>query len=150
MYEVENILISVEDRHVLNMLNGVKTVELRRRPLRVPVGSRVWIYSKVPRGEVSAHGVIEHIENAPPAKLWARYGAKSGIKRAEFFDYFEGIGNGCAIVFKEIHGLHATISLEHVRKTISSFHPPQFFKFLKQGSPELELFLLANPTFQLR
>lgn len=126
------------------MLKGVKTVELRRRALRVPVGSRVWIYSKVPRGEINAYGVIQQIETAPPKRIWKRYGTKAGIERDEFFDYFDGADTGCAIVFEKIHKLPICISLERMRSAISSFHPPQFFKFLKRDSPELAFFLRVN------
>jgi predicted nucleic acid-binding protein len=36
------------------MLVGEKKVELRRRALRIPVGTRIWIYSKAPYAAVAA------------------------------------------------------------------------------------------------
>jgi len=135
-----NILISVDKRHVENMLNGTKTIELRRRPVRIPIGSRVWIYSKVPEGKVRAYGLVSGIVESSPVTIWKNYSDVSGVSKNEFFEYFKDTEKACAIVFERISPLNETISLSEMRQIENRFHPPQFFKFLKQGSPELALF----------
>lgn len=139
-----NILISVEERHVLNMLNGTKMVELRRRSVSIKEGSRVWIYSKVPIGQLKAYGIVQKVHRATPRKIWKQYGSMSGISKMEFDQYFENISFGCAIVFQSIDELENKISLNAIREAVGNFHPPQFFKYLNTGSPELELFNRAN------
>jgi len=138
--EAADILISVEDRHVQNMLNGTKKVELRRRTVSVEEGSRVWIYSKIPAGQLTAYGIVQHVYTAAPSAIWEKYGAVSGISRLEFDEYFADRAYGCAIVFLSVDELDNKISLKAIRDTIGGFHPPQFFKYLSANSPELELF----------
>ena len=140
MYETSNILISVNERHVQNMLNGTKTIELRRRAIRIPKGSRVWIYSKVPVGEVCAYGIVEQVIEADPKDIWKEYGHVSGISLDEFDEYFANINTGCAIVFSSIQKLKNNLSLNFIRSSLQSFHPPQFFKYLNNDSAELAFF----------
>ncbi len=140
MNEALNILISVDERHVQNMLQGIKTVELRRRSIPTPSGSWVWIYSKVPIGEVCAFGIVDKVIEAPPSEIWDTYGKVSGITAAEFNRYFQSKETGCAIVFSSIQRLQQNISLDLLRSKLTAFHPPQFFKHLAADSKELALF----------
>jgi predicted transcriptional regulator len=135
-----NILISVEDRHVQNMLRGTKKVELRRRAVSIEEGGRVWIYSKIPTGQLTAYGIVQQVYEAAPSEIWERYGSVSGISKSEFDQYFDDRENGCAIVFQSVNELENKISLKAIREAIGKFHPPQFFKYLYADSPELKLF----------
>ena len=146
MAEAEDILISVHPRHVDSMVRGVKTVELRRRPLKLAGGCRVWIYSTLPRGSVEALGIIRTVVAATPSTIWRDYGRQSGITKAEFDAYYEGADTAYAIVFSSIEKLNLTFALAEIRRHLSSFHPPQFFKRLASGGPELNLFAAALPS----
>lgn len=140
MGNASNILISIEDRHVKNLLNGTKKIELRRRHINVLPGSKVWIYSKIPTGKVYAYGIVDYIYAAGPDDIWNKYGEVSGISQPEFTEYFEGTEKGCAIVFREVQTISQSLSLDLIRAKLKSFHPPQFFKYLYEDSPELQLF----------
>lgn len=141
-----DILISVEERHASNMLAGNKSVELRRKPLNIPSGTRVWIYSKLPRGQVQALAVVDEVVADTPKKIWNSYGAQSAISKSEFDAYFVDAETGYAIVFQEVRPLAPILNLSSIREKISHFHPPQFFKRLTNGSPELAFFHTALAT----
>lgn len=141
-----DILISVEERHASNMLSGSKSVELRRKPLNISQGTRVWVYSKLPRGEVRALAVVDKVVAGSPEKIWASYGAQSAISKNEFDVYFADSATGYAIVFQEVKPLAPILSLTSIREKISHFQPPQFFKRLTNGSPELTFFQTALAT----
>jgi predicted transcriptional regulator len=143
MNRAEDILISVEERYAVSMLSGEKSVELRRKPLNIQPGTRVWIYSKLPKGEVQALGVVSSIVAASPQEIWEKYGPKSAITHNEFSGYFAGAEVGYAIVFECIHALQPILSLSSIREKISHFHPPQFFKRLASTGPELAFFETA-------
>ena len=64
-----DILISVENRHALSMLAGNKSVELRRKPLNISSGTRVWIYSKVPCGQIRALAVVDEVVADTPKNI---------------------------------------------------------------------------------
>lgn len=143
MLEPENVLISVEGRHTVRMLNGEKTVELRRRPVRIGPRTRVWIYSKIPRGYLEALAIVDNVVEACPRQIWEDFGDRTGISRSEFEAYFSGLDYGYAILFHQIIGLNPLISLTDIRQRICGFQPPQFFKRLSAGSAELAFFRSA-------
>lgn len=141
-----DILISVEGRHVSNMLAGSKSVELRRKPLNISSGTRVWVYSKLPRGHVDALAIVDEVVADAPDNIWNLYSEQSAITKDEFDAYFMGSEIGYAIVFHEVKALAPILSLYSIREKISQFHPPQFFKRLAKGSPELAFFQTALAT----
>ncbi len=127
MTEVENILISLEARHAQNIYGGTKKVELRRRQLHVNAGDVVWIYEKVPVGAITGNASITGVHVASPEKLWSRFGAVSGLSKAEFFKYFGGLKTACVIELAEAHRLRTPLSLAALRTANGNFQPPQFF-----------------------
>jgi predicted transcriptional regulator len=141
----EDVLISVEARHVKSILDGTKTVELRRRPIRLTRGARVWIYSKLPRGQIEVLGVVGETVARRPAEIWRQYGHQSGLSLQEFQRYFGDLESGNVIVFREIKHLRSILSLTALRGRLPGFHPPQFFRRLTDG-PELCFFRSAVRT----
>lgn len=143
MPESDNILISVDARHVTRILEGSKTVELRRRAIKLAQGSQLWIYSKVPKGYVEVLAIVDDVVAAAPDVIWHRYKSRSGITRAEFEKYFQDLDMGHAILFGNIRRLKPILSLDDIRERLLTFQPPQFYKRLKADSPELKFFKTA-------
>lgn len=137
MYETSDILISVEARHARNMLNGSKRVELRKKALNVEAGTRVWVYSKLPTGMVQVVAAVEGVESATPIEIWRKYRRECAISKSEFDDYFADSKSAHAIKLIDVRKVERAPSLEQIREKASGFQPPQFFKWLQNGSPEL-------------
>ncbi len=140
MSSADDILISVESRHVEKMLAGEKMVELRRRKICLEYGTRVWIYSKMPLGKISALGFTKKVVEKKPTDIWNEYGSISGITIDEFHNYFHNANYATAIVFRCIVPLEPNLSLKDIKKKIAAFHPPQFFKRLTERSDERRYF----------
>jgi predicted transcriptional regulator len=140
---LENILISVEARHTKNILEGRKTVELRRRRIPLSQGARVWIYSKVPQGQIEALGIVKKTVERHPEQIWREYGYTSGLSSEEFHRYFLDVEFGYVIVFQEVRRLKPILGLKDLRRRVRGFHPPQFFKRLAADGPELPFFCSA-------
>lgn len=136
MEACSDILISLERRFSTQLLTGRKRVELRKRPINVASGTRIWFYSKVPCGAVEGFGIVKKVVIGAPDLIWKLYGAVSGITREEFNEYFKGYVSACAILFKRVVRLKRTVSLKQLRQERRSFQPPQFFKRLGSQSPE--------------
>jgi predicted transcriptional regulator len=134
-------LISLEQRFAEGILNGTKLVELRRRSMRLDVGTTVWFYVKVPVGQVVGSARVHSTHALAPSTLWRRYGDVSGLSRTEFFEYFAGVDRAFALVLNEPKRLEAGISLQALRKLNGSFQPPQFFQHLAEESPLVSAFL---------
>lgn len=134
-----DILISVKKEYAARILTGEKTVELRRRPVNVAPGSRIWIYTKMPYAEISLFATVKDVMVANPSKLWKEHGQVVGITRLEFDRYLKGTSRACGIVLSNVHLITPALGLSELRSQSSSFHPPQFFKRLSQSDNTLEL-----------
>lgn len=134
-------LISLEERFAEDILNGMKRVELRRRPMRLSVGTTVWMYVKVPVGKVVGSAEVGSMHSLAPTTLWRRYGDVSGLSRAEFFQYFEGAKHGFVLVLDKPARLHSPVPLERLRLLKKAFQPPQFFQHLDGQGPLVSAFI---------
>lgn len=141
-----NFLISLEERHANNILEGTKTVELRRRPMHVAIGATVWIYVKMPLGSVVGCAKVTGLHALAPSTLWNRFGAVSGLQRQEFFDYFSGLPKAFALALSEPIRLASPIPLSKLRGVSSGFHPPQFFANVASDGPLLRTMSQALPS----
>jgi predicted transcriptional regulator len=133
-------LISLEERFADGILNGVKLVELRRRPMRLSVGTTIWMYVKVPIGKVVGSAEVRSMHSLAPETLWRRYGDVSGLSRVEFFEYFGGIKRGFVLVLDNPKRLPSPVSLERLRTLNAAFQPPQFFQHLDGQGPLVSAF----------
>lgn len=133
----KNILISLVSRHAENIFSGVKQVEFRRRSMHVDQGTTVWLYVKIPVGSIIGRATVQDVVRSSPNALWRRFGPVSGLSRKEFFEYFEGVDEGVALVLKNVEKLNGGISLSELREVESGFQPPQFFVRLNAEHPIL-------------
>jgi predicted transcriptional regulator len=124
---------------VQGMLEGRKTIELRRRAVHVARGTRVWIYSKSPYAVVEVLAIVDRVISAKPEALWSEYKDQLGISKTDFESYFLDVSVGCALVLRDIQRLPCSVSLSEIRDCASSFQPPQFFLRLRSDHPALKV-----------
>ncbi|RYV51852.1 ASCH domain-containing protein [Pengzhenrongella frigida] len=123
------MLLSIHPRYVAKILDGSKTVELRRgRPAIVP-GQPVAIYSTMPAASVVAFCRVSCIEISSPSELWNDVKKTAGVGRKEFEDYFRGSRTATALHLETIRPLAIPVSLADLR-TSGPFHPPQTWHYL--------------------
>jgi predicted transcriptional regulator len=134
--EVLDIVISVREQYLVKILTGEKKVELRRRTVNVPPGSRVWFYAKCPSAQIRAYATVEQITSDSPQAIWRRYHREAGITCEEYEQYMAGASVACAIRLRDIRHITPELSLAELRRQVRGFHPPQFFKKLTKGSAE--------------
>ncbi|MET0274736.1 MAG: ASCH domain-containing protein [Phenylobacterium sp.] len=131
-------MLSVSPEYARSILAGIKGVELRRRAPRLNPGTRAWLYSTLPVGQVVAVLTIDEVVEAPLPELWRRYGSHAAIARHDFDAYFTGLSRGAALIIRDIQVLKAPVSLREMRES-GSFQPPQFYKRVRAGAPEARL-----------
>lgn len=132
MSSCQSILISLERRHANNVLSGSKTVEFRRRRMDVGVGATVWIYEKMPAGRVVGTATVAAVFYLTPAYMWRKFSSVAGLSKAEFFQYFEGVDKGFAVLLRQPTVLCSPVPLSELRLARAGFQPPQFFMRLHQ------------------
>lgn len=86
---MRKILISINPKHVDNIINGVKKFEYRRKAAKKDVSSII-IYETTPIKRVVAEAEIIDVLELPKEQLWEETKNEAGISKAFFLDYFKG------------------------------------------------------------
>jgi predicted transcriptional regulator len=124
------VLLSVRPPHVDRLLEGSKTVELRRRRWRVPPGSVVLLYASGQRQALVGSIVVCDTVSGTPDEIWASHGDASALTRQEFDEYFAGCSEAVAITVHSARPLFNPVSLGELRRRSASFIPPQSYRYV--------------------
>lgn len=132
---MNDILISIRPNFVEKILDGKKTVELRTRRAKLMPGTRMWIYSTLPQGEVCAFAHVEFVYTDSPDSIWDQYSEEIGITEDEFWNYVGSRDSVSIIKMASVDPVESGVTLQYIQKKLGSFSPPQFFMRLKNDSP---------------
>jgi predicted transcriptional regulator len=141
--ETRMILISVRPRFARAIVQGDKTVELRRTPPRIEVPTRALIYASSPERALVGMCDITRVLDYTPIGLWRQVGPRSAVTFDEFCAYFEGSSRAYGLVLEHAVPLEARISLSSIRDRWHGFQPPQSFRYLSRDDGD-EVLALAS------
>lgn len=130
-------LISIKPKYVEMLISGKKNVEIRSRNIRLPSGSRLWVYSTLPVGCITAVAQVHAVERRAPLDAWDMHHSGIGVTKEKFEHYVNGSKVVSAIIVNRIWSLPCSLSLKSLKKEVVGFHPPQFVKFMNNGDPLL-------------
>jgi predicted transcriptional regulator len=122
--DVTDAIISIHPTYADAILAGTKTIELRRRIPKLSAGTRLWIYATRPTAAVVGFVTIRDVARAHPRTLWQKHRSGTGIDHASFKAYFNGAGEGVAILLQAAKRI-GPITVEQLQDIRYSFHPPQ-------------------------
>ncbi len=125
---MRDLWLSIHPRWVDAIVEGRKTVELRRRAPRVDVGAFALIYATTPTCSVVGSAQIQAVVSLPLEELWTRYGRRAAISRSEFCDYFRGTAHGSAIELASVQTLDTPVGLRELRDR--GVQPAQGWRYL--------------------
>ena len=142
------LLLSVRPRYAERILEGKKTVELRRvRPRRCE-DAVMLIYVSSPVRALKAIARVERVTAAEPSELWRQVAPKAGVSRAEFDAYFDDVDMGFAIHLKNVLQLPQSLPLKDLRELWPGFRPPQCYRYFSGN--ELSVLMDTLGNFDLR
>jgi predicted transcriptional regulator len=137
------LFVSLKPRFAEMILNGEKTVELRRIAPTVTPGAQVVFYASSPSMQVVGSGRVRALESASPTALWDRHRHGCGLTRSEFRSYLAGARRAVAISLDEVRRLPETIPLADLTRILGTgFRPPQSWRYL---DADLAAELLRQP-----
>lgn len=93
-----DVLISIKPAYANLIVDGIKTIELRRRfSENLPAGTKIYIYSTSPEQTVIGECEIKEIIKKPLEKLWSDTATAAMISKQDFDNYFDGLTEGYGI-----------------------------------------------------
>lgn len=127
-----DIVLSIKPVYSEKILDGRKTVELRRRfPVSVPSGVIAYIYATSPVKAMVGTAEIRDVLRLPVEQIWQDFENSAYIDRSKFDRYFEGVKEGYALVFDEVRAFSRPLPLSELRQKFG-FEPPQSFLYAKR------------------
>ncbi len=128
-----NVLLSIKPKYAKKILMGEKKYEFRRFTFKnaEEIGY-IYLYSTSPIKRIVGKFQIERVIEDSPTNLWNQFNGHSGVRKKEFFEYFEGKKKGFAIEIKDVIAFQDPINPKEI---VDGFTPPRSFYYLKNGVP---------------
>lgn len=123
------LLMSIQPRFADAILDGTKTVELRRRPPRDHPGV-VIIYGSGAAKAVLGVAQLKEVHTSTPDDIWKKFGSTAGVTRAEFNEYFEGSETASALELTHPHRSGDDVPLSRLREL--GLEPPQSWRYVER------------------
>jgi len=124
--EKNSILLSIKPPFANLIVDGIKTVELRRRFPDVSK-TKCYVYSSSPTQAIIGECYIESVEKMSVNELWMKHSEQSLIGWTEYSKYFSGTDYGYALILKKYIRYEHPIKLN---EKIASGRPPQSFCYI--------------------
>lgn len=124
------LFLSLRPTYAEMILDGDKTVELRRIRPRAAIGSTAVIYAASPRRAVLGLCKVGAVVDAHPDEIWDVHGHLTGIDRPRFNAYFAGADTAVAITVTAATRLVRPVPLAQLRLSWLGFQPPQSFRYI--------------------
>lgn len=128
------LLLSLRPRFAQAILEGAKTVELRRTRVSALPGTLLVLYASSPVMAVVGVATLKERDTASPATIWRRYRSGVGLSRQEFSDYFAGAEYATALSIAAPRMLPEPLTLSWLRAH-ATFRPPQSYRYIAPTDP---------------
>ncbi len=124
------MLLSVHPRFASAILDGSKTVEVRRQRVAAPPGTPVLLYATAPIMALVGMAYIASVDVAPPKDVWSVHRDRTGITRREYDAYMSGAALASGLTLENPSSFEEPVTLGALRAT-GTFHPPQSYRYMK-------------------
>lgn len=125
------VLLSVRPRFASALLDGSKTVEVRRRRAHIADGTVCLLYASAPTCALVGALRVATTDIGSAETLWSRYGDATGLTREEYERYLDGAAQPCAIVVAATALFPQPVRLPELRRRSRAFVAPQSYRFLR-------------------
>lgn len=130
-----DLILAVKPRWADLILDGHKTVEVRRTRPPLGAGTRMILYASRPTSSLVGVCDIVAVRTVPVSDLWRISQRGSCCTRDEFEDYFAGAAEGTAIVLASPRRVRP-VSLATLRREVDSGMPPHSFRAISRAKVE--------------
>ena len=125
------LFLSIKPIFANLILDGAKTVELRRVRPRIATGDIVLIYSASPEMAVLGTARVSTVLSASPRALWGQVKPHACVSRAAYDDYFGSAATATGIRLRWPRRLALPIGLRELRERWPWLKPPQSYRYVE-------------------
>jgi predicted transcriptional regulator len=126
------LFISVKEEFTEKILQGTKSIELRKVRPNVLSGDHVIIYCTSPVKAIVGVAKLEQIISHKPNEMWKLHSSKLGIDKKGFDEYYNKSEKAVGLVLTNARRLNQKIELKTIRKVHPKFSPPQTYRYFEK------------------
>ena len=116
--------LSIKHVYAERIISGVKTIELRKRPLGMELGDLILLYETVPDSIIRGGFIADRTVTLTVSEMWDQYNPVMGVAK-EFYDsYFENCKVAYGTLVNQSFCFHS-LTLEEIQNLCPGFIPPQ-------------------------
>ncbi|WP_033346508.1 ASCH domain-containing protein [Catenuloplanes japonicus] len=134
MTSPKTLLLSLRPRFAAAILDGTKTIEIRRRPVNALPGTPVILYASSPVMAIVGTARLRTVESMPADMAWQRFQSSFALNRPEFDAYLDGVDTAVLLHLRAINTLNEPLPLRGLRQS-GTFQPPQSFRYVAASDP---------------
>lgn len=123
------LLLSVRPRFARALLDGTKTVEVRRRFPDVPSGTTVLLYSSSPERALLGTMRVRALVRIEAEDIWRTYKDEISIQWDELSAYLSGASMSSVLELESPVTWRHAVPLDSMRRVLG-LEPPQSFRYL--------------------
>lgn len=132
----EGLLLSIKPTYAIRIVDGLKTVEIRRKFSKRWEGHRVCLYASKPIGALVGEAKIKSVTLGKPMWIWEMFNSSIGTNKEEFDAYVGSAQEVYAIQLTDILPYKAQIPLSQLTHLLSEeLRPPQSYCTLEKNKP---------------
>ncbi|WP_063775744.1 ASCH domain-containing protein [Streptomyces odonnellii] len=138
-----SLLMSLHPRYATAILDGNKSVELRRQRVAVPPGTTVILYATSPVMALVGTATVTAVQVGTPSEIWKSHKRHGAISRRDYLAYMEGAEQASALLLDAVRRFSDPVPLAHLRAG-GPFHPPQSYRYVDPDT--LRGWVQGHPT----
>ncbi len=124
------VLMSIHPEYAEALLDGTKTVELRKSPVADDI-SHIVIYATAPVQRVLGWVETAQVELGSPSAIWKKHKSRTGIRERAFRTYYRGHPRAVAIHVESPQRLRSPLELSAIEDGLK---PPQSWRYLSAAA----------------
>lgn len=124
------VVLSLKPRFAEAILEGVKTVELRRTEPKIETPTLALLYAASPVRSLIGTCIVTSVWSADLGDLWCKHEREVGLPYHEFQQYFKGVDKGTALTLTNPQAFSRQVHLQDLRARQEGFRPPQSFAYV--------------------
>ena len=128
-------LMSIKPQYADLILEGKKTVEIRKSRINACVGDTIAIYATKPKGHIVGYFSVEKVMWAETDMLWKAKGHCTCLSYDEYMKYADGKSSMCGIAISSVtpvDGMPMEQMRMHVPQSYRRITEAEFFELIKK------------------
>ncbi|WP_223627105.1 ASCH domain-containing protein [Microbacterium sp. EST19A] len=130
------LFLSIKPRYARAILEGRKTIEVRRKFPDLPAGTTIVLYSSSPERAIVGTVRLKQASKLPPDRVWELHSDAIDIPEDALGEYLQGTDASTLLEVERPRAWERPVSLASLRDLLG-FGPPQSFRYLDSLQVEL-------------